>query len=1069
MCSLIGCCMSRANKILLIAVVGLVGLALLAIVVLKLIPDATYRGWIERAVTSATGREIEIVGDFTVDIGPTLRIMAEDVSVANADWSANPSMVTVKRVQASARVWPLFNRLLEVAVKVDSLALVLETDAAGRGNWEIPSAETEEQGVDEGDRRSRIRFVPRDIEITDSRITDLRGDSGSTILTEIDHFRFGAKGEKFGVTLAGRYDDQSVTLLGALSAVEKLHTGEPTAIVVDGRLGQASLSVEGSVADVTNAAGPTVDLALRVKGPSMHIFDPWVAGELPDLGALDFGVRIHGRAGAYAADKLRLKLSGGPAMVDIGGQVDDVKELQGVDVSARIKSAALPAIIEAFGIEVPMPLPQSVEVSGVLRGGKTALAIDDLRARIEDRQMVATLTGSVVDVLTRRGIVADVNVAADSMAALSKFAGQELPATGVVNAQAHVTADESIYGISELEVVVEGDVLNGTLSGAVADLVKWIGVDVTLDANVGSLAQFSGLTKAQLPETESVTVQARITEGAQGTTQIVADIESDWLRANFHGAVQDLRAMKGDDGDVRIELDSLEQIAALTGTNLPTFPPISAAGHVTSRGGAYEITNSIARIDHEALKLELAGSIADVLALAGVDVKASARLSSLSELSTTLRRDLPETGPLDVSARLRSTNGMYTLENLNLALAGEVMDATVTGSIADLFRLKGINLDLKGHIRSLADFSQLLEKPLPETAPLEVSAQFTAEQGAKGLGNVVAKVEGEWLTAVVEGRVGELRGLKGIDAGLSVSALSLASIGNLAGISLPAIGPLNASARIRSRDTSYELTDINAILADEALEVHLTGAITDLLAVQGVDLELAATTPSLARLVQFVDVELPDTGSFEVQASVRAKSGIAAPTALSARVISETLSGSIEGTVAELKALDGLDLKVALDASTLAAVGHLTGATLSPVGPVTANAKLVASNGRLTLDPFDLTIGTSIFDGSLEYVGHVDDLDAKGAIRGRFTSEHVNLNEILGIELEIDGYAQPEQPPEEAAAVQEVQVPEKTAERVFSDAPLPLDLLHRHDVDLVFESERLEIMHTDIHALSVFK
>jgi len=119
------------------------------------------------------------------------------------------------------------------------------------------------------------------------------------------------------------------------------------------------------------------------------------------------------------------------------------------------------------------------------------------------------------------------------------------------------------------------------------------------------------------------------------------------------------------------------------------------------------------------------------------------------------------------------------------------------------------------------------------------------------------------------------------------------------------------------------------------------------------------------------------------------------------------------------------------------------------------------------LDPFDLTIGTSIFDGSLEYVGHVDDLDAKGAIRGRFTSEYVNLNEILGIELEIDGYTQPEQPPEEAAAAQEVQALEKTAERVFSDAPLPLDLLHRHDVDLAFESERLEILHTDIHALSV--
>jgi len=1057
----------RVARTLLIALAALVGLVVLAIVVAKLIPNQTYKGWIESAVTSSTGHEFEIAGDFTVDIGTTVRITAEDVSFANADWSASPAMLTAKHVGATARVWPLLNRLLEVTVKAESPALLLETNAAGHGNWDMPSDQAEEQDEDKGVKRTRIRIVPRDIEITDARVTYLRGGSGSTKLAEIDQFRLGTEGEKPGVTLTGRYNDQPVTLVGALSELEKLQTEEPVALALNGQLGQVSVSVEGSVANIMSAAGPTVGLALGVVGPATQVFDPWVAGELPDLGALDFAARVNGSAGAYVADKLRLKLSGDAAIVDIEGQIDDLKDFQGIDARAQIKTTALPAIIEAFGIDVPTPLPQSVEASGVLRGGKGALAIHDLRASIEDAQVSVTLTGSAVDVVTRQGLVADVHVTAGSLAILSKFVGQELPATGSVNARAHVSADDSIYAISELDLEVEGDALNGKLSGAVADLANWRGVDVTLDANVGSLTQFSDLIKAELPETDPLAVKARVSEGAQGAAQIAADIEGDGLRANFQGAVQDLRAIKGVDGDVSIELNSLQQIAALTGIDLPTFFPLSASGHVTSKDTAYEVTDLTVHVDDEKLKLELAGSIGDALALSGVNLELSGRLSSLAELSTTFGRDLPETGPLDVSAKLGSSDGTYILDDLNLTLAGEVMDATVTGSIADLLKLKGINLDLNGHIRSLTDLSNVLEKPLPETAPLEVSAQFTAEQGAQGPGNVVASVQGKWLNAEAKGRIGELREFKDVDADVSLTLASLISIGNLAGASLPDMGPLNASGHIRSRDTSYELTDINAVLADEALEAHLTGAITDLLAVTGVNLELAATTPSLARLSRFIDTELPDTGPFEMQASVQAESGIAAPTTLSAKVNSETLSGSIEGTLAELKSLDELDVDLTLAAATLETIGQLAGATLSPSGPVTASAKMVHSNGRLALDPLELTIGDSRLDGSFQYVTHADDPNTKGAIRGRLASRHIDLNEIFDIEPGVDDHVPPELPPAGTAAGEKAKVPEETAEGVFTDTQLPLDWLRRHDIDLQFESERLKILHTDIHALSV--
>ncbi|NJN40307.1 MAG: AsmA family protein [Gammaproteobacteria bacterium] len=87
-------------------------------------------------VKTATGRELRVAGQTEVGLLP-LRLIVDDVSLANATWGSRPQMITAKRVEVRAALLPLLTG--DVRLKVDLVEpdVLLETDAKGVGNWVI--------------------------------------------------------------------------------------------------------------------------------------------------------------------------------------------------------------------------------------------------------------------------------------------------------------------------------------------------------------------------------------------------------------------------------------------------------------------------------------------------------------------------------------------------------------------------------------------------------------------------------------------------------------------------------------------------------------------------------------------------------------------------------------------------------------------------------------------------------------------------------------------------------------------------------------------------------------------
>ncbi|MFC4728483.1 AsmA family protein [Coralloluteibacterium thermophilus] len=192
-----------------------VGAIVLALVVLALVWDWNwFKGPVERRVEAATGREFRIEGDLDVDLSltaPTIR--ADGLMLANAEWSDEPEMVRVGRLEARIALW----RLLRGQVVLPRLDLteprvIIETHEDG-GNWVF-----REDAEDDG----RAPHLPdlSNLRIVDGELVFREGDRRTDLRLSVDTVEPREAGTPAPLAVAGEgtYRDEPFTLEGRIES-----------------------------------------------------------------------------------------------------------------------------------------------------------------------------------------------------------------------------------------------------------------------------------------------------------------------------------------------------------------------------------------------------------------------------------------------------------------------------------------------------------------------------------------------------------------------------------------------------------------------------------------------------------------------------------------------------------------------------------------------------------------------------------------------------------------------------------------------------------------------------------
>jgi len=377
---------------LLVGLLGLVGAVVLAAAgllgfVLTRDPD-DYRDDIADAAERATGRRVAIEGRLSWELSLSPTLVAERLAFANAPWGSRPAMLLVRRAEMRLDLLALLDgRLAVERLQLAGLDLLLETDAGGRGNWQVGRA-----GGAATEAASPAPVFPdlRELAVTEARIAWRDGASGTGFALELPVLAVRAAAHEAPFELSGtaRWEGREIALVGRAGALSALH-GAAYPIALSAKSGDLSLELDGKLTDPLGRPG--VDLQASFAGKRLDAL-PFDRGDL--RGELPFAVsaRVSGDAGKLVLEPLHGSL--GPATVDgtLGVVAADGRpKLQG---GLRFGTLDLPALLLAapppppgrllpdrpFRLEALRPADADLELTAE-RLALPGLALSQLKAR----------------------------------------------------------------------------------------------------------------------------------------------------------------------------------------------------------------------------------------------------------------------------------------------------------------------------------------------------------------------------------------------------------------------------------------------------------------------------------------------------------------------------------------------------------------------------------------------------------------------------------------------------------------------------------------------------------------
>ncbi len=360
---------------------------------------------------------------------PWPHVIAEDLTLGNPDWSKQPQMVTLKKVEL--RISPLALLVQHVVIpRIDLTepSAELQRLADGRANWTFtfdpkdPNAEPSNWSVDIGAigfDKGRVSLDDQTLKTRLDVIVDPLGKPVpfSEIVGDADAKKALEKGSTpqdyaFGLNVKGQYHGQTVDGSGKIGGLLALRdAAKPFPLQVQVKIADTHIALAGTLTDPLNLGA--LDLRLKLAGSSLGNLYPLTGVTLPDSPAYSTDghliARLHEASGAsfryegfngkigdsdihgdlaYVASQPRPKLSG--TLLSNQLLMTDLAPLIGADSSAKQKArggaSKQPATkvlpVEAFRTERWRDMDADVEFTGKRIVQSAKLPFNDLYTHV---------------------------------------------------------------------------------------------------------------------------------------------------------------------------------------------------------------------------------------------------------------------------------------------------------------------------------------------------------------------------------------------------------------------------------------------------------------------------------------------------------------------------------------------------------------------------------------------------------------------------------------------------------------------------------------------------------------
>ncbi len=356
------------------------------------------------------------------------------------------------------------------------------------------------------------------------------------------------------------------------------------------------------------------------------------------------------------------------------------------------------------------------------------------------------------------------------------------------------------------------------IDGRIGNPTELSGVDLTIDVALPELANLAAYWADELPDLGPASFHGRLHDdgGVLGVDGLRLAAQGGSIRGELTGAIQDLREFRGVDLELELVADDLRRLGALAGHRAPPGSRGRLRATLSDRGQPLSIDGECElRTSDGSIVLEARGRHVDLSRIEGVDLALQLTARDLSILGETLgiAAPLPAIGPIAASGRLHARSGALGLEEIAVEIGRpEEIHARVQGSVRQLRELRGIQLRAKVGVPDTQQLAPYLKRDLPPLGALSGSVEFSDSDGTLGIESVEVHARGGAFSLELSGAFDDLREIDEIDVSAELRADDLAALGRLFDVSLPPIGPVEFSGRVKGDDE--ELTASGRVRID---------------------------------------------------------------------------------------------------------------------------------------------------------------------------------------------------------------------------------------------------------------
>jgi len=240
----------------------------------------------KREVKAATGRDLAVDGEVSLQVSLVPSIDLQDLRFANAPWGSRSDMATLKRLEVEVELLPLlFGDVVVRRLVVVEPDILLETDASGRGNWEFEAAAAAAETAPATEEADSVTVPDVQAFLIEGGQLTMRDAASGEILQLAVRQVVGSVpsgGGQRNLLFEASYNGNPFSVEGSYPGLAALLSGSPAPLDLTLMAGGMTLTTKGQAGDLTG--NWTADLAVTAEGENLAGLSPFVGSELPALG-----------------------------------------------------------------------------------------------------------------------------------------------------------------------------------------------------------------------------------------------------------------------------------------------------------------------------------------------------------------------------------------------------------------------------------------------------------------------------------------------------------------------------------------------------------------------------------------------------------------------------------------------------------------------------------------------------------------------------------------------------------------------------------------------------------------